>query len=94
MDLLLVGAVLVILGVSGSAPPPAEGSLAPRDAARFAVETYNQETETQAVFKLLKFRNTHKTKGEVFQRDLKGMRGGLTRIFREGGPGIGTSIRK
>ncbi|KAL8164656.1 UNVERIFIED_CONTAM: hypothetical protein K2H54_001237 [Gekko kuhli] len=62
MDLLLVGTLLLFLGVSGSASPPAEDSLAPRDAARVAVEAYNQETETRAVFKLLKFRSTRKTR--------------------------------
>ncbi|XP_060103940.1 cathelicidin-3-like isoform X2 [Heteronotia binoei] len=62
MELLLVGTLLVFLGVSGSASAPAEGSLAPRDAARVVVETYNQETETQAIFKLLKFRSTRKTR--------------------------------
>ncbi|XP_077160082.1 cathelicidin-2-like isoform X2 [Paroedura picta] len=62
MGLLLVGTLFVFLGVSGSASPSAESSLSPRDAARVVVETYNQGTDTPAVFKLLKFRSTRKTR--------------------------------
>uniref|UniRef100_A0A8D0DU43 Vipericidin n=1 Tax=Salvator merianae TaxID=96440 RepID=A0A8D0DU43_SALMN len=66
MALFLVGAALVALGILGGAFPVLEApsSLAPRDVARMAVEEYNQATGIQAVFRLLKLRNTHKTKFE------------------------------
>ncbi|XP_061443771.1 cathelicidin-2-like isoform X3 [Rhineura floridana] len=64
MELLLVGAVLVTLGVHAATSPLLESpsTLIPRNAARMAVEEYNQEPGVQAVFRLLKLRNTHKTK--------------------------------
>ncbi|XP_006114479.2 cathelicidin-2-like [Pelodiscus sinensis] len=58
---LLLGALLVSLGVSVTANPLLEAQLSPRDVARAAVEAHNQETGTQAVFRLLKLKSFHKT---------------------------------
>ncbi|XP_053121630.1 cathelicidin-2-like isoform X1 [Hemicordylus capensis] len=64
MEGLLLCAIVASLGVAGTAAPSVEVpvTLAPLDVARIAVETYNHGTGTQAVFKLLKLRNTHKTR--------------------------------
>ncbi|XP_019363559.1 PREDICTED: kininogen-1-like [Gavialis gangeticus] len=58
---LFVAAVLACLGACAAAVPT---SPTPRDVARSAVELYNQETATNAVFRLLKLKNVHKTKFE------------------------------
>ncbi|KAM9164644.1 cathelicidin-2-like isoform 2-T2 [Pangshura tecta] len=54
--------LLASLGVSVTASPLLEAQLlSPRDVARSAVEAYNQETGTQAVFRLFKLKSFHKT---------------------------------
>lgn len=58
---LFVAAVLACLGACITAVP---ASPAPRDVARSAVEVYNQEAGTRAVFRLLKLKNVHKTVGD------------------------------
>nr|XP_008121482.1 PREDICTED: cathelicidin-2 [Anolis carolinensis] len=66
--LLLVGFAFsaVVLGVSrGSSPPILDVTLvlSPLEAARMAVEDYNEGTTgISSVFRLLKLRNTHKTR--------------------------------
>ncbi|XP_074842449.1 cathelicidin-2-like [Carettochelys insculpta] len=60
MVLFLV-AVLVSLGASVATSPLLEAPLTPRDVARSAVEAYNQEMGTQAVFRLLKLKSFQKT---------------------------------
>uniref|UniRef100_A0A8C3RZL2 Uncharacterized protein n=1 Tax=Chelydra serpentina TaxID=8475 RepID=A0A8C3RZL2_CHESE len=62
MVLFLV-ALLASLGVSVTARSLLEAQLlSPRDVARSAVEAYNQETGTQAVFRLFKLKSFHKTR--------------------------------
>ncbi|KAG6924819.1 cathelicidin-2-like, partial [Chelydra serpentina] len=61
MVLFLV-ALLASLGASVTARSLLEAQLlSPRDVARSAVEAYNQETGTQAVFRLFKLKSFHKT---------------------------------
>ncbi|XP_062996699.1 cathelicidin-2-like [Elgaria multicarinata webbii] len=62
MELFLLGVVLVTFVGATSQSLEAPPALLPRDVARMAVDEYNQETEGQAVFKLLKLRNTYKTR--------------------------------
>ncbi|KAH1176927.1 cathelicidin-2-like isoform X1 [Mauremys mutica] len=60
--LLFLVSLLASLGVSVTASPLLEAQLlSPRDVARSAVEAYNQETGTQAVFRLFKLKSFHKT---------------------------------
>ncbi|XP_005295171.2 cathelicidin-2-like [Chrysemys picta bellii] len=59
---LVLVALLASLGVSVTASSLLEAQLlSPRDVARSAVEAYNQETGTQAVFRLFKLKSFHKT---------------------------------
>ncbi|XP_038247013.1 cathelicidin-2-like [Dermochelys coriacea] len=59
---LFLVALLASLAVSVTASPLLEAQLlSPRDVARSAVEAYNQETGTQAVFRLFKLKSFHKT---------------------------------
>ncbi|XP_067386561.1 cathelicidin-2-like [Emydura macquarii macquarii] len=60
MVLFLV-ALLVSLGVSLAASPLLQAQLSPRDVVRSAIETYNQESGMQAVFRLLKLKSFQKT---------------------------------
>uniref|UniRef100_A0A8C8VQX9 Uncharacterized protein n=1 Tax=Pelusios castaneus TaxID=367368 RepID=A0A8C8VQX9_9SAUR len=62
MMVLFLGALLVSLGVSLTASPLLQAQLSPRDVARSAIEAYNQEPGTQAVFRLLKLKSFQKTK--------------------------------
>ncbi|XP_063157978.1 cathelicidin-2-like [Candoia aspera] len=67
MGLVLLGAAWVTWGVLRiAASPTAEdpGLVLPRDAARLAVEDYNQRSAAQSVFRLFKIRSTHKTRLE------------------------------
>lgn len=66
MGLFLGAVVLVFLGGDPGLAAPAMGAeMLPRDAARLAVDSYNQETGTQSVFRLLKLKSTHKTVSTV-----------------------------
>ncbi|KAH0627679.1 hypothetical protein JD844_003775 [Phrynosoma platyrhinos] len=66
MDGFLGGTMLLVVafGVSGASSPMLDvaSMLTPLEAARMAIEDYNEGTGVPAVFRLLKLRNTHKTR--------------------------------